>query len=262
MRICRPTCRRYWNNGVTHWIEPDWPNVPGVRAAFTLRSGGVSRGPWHSLNVGSHVQDDPNHVMTNRARLQQMLALPSPPCWLEQVHGTRLVEATAAWQMPRADAVWTRQPGRVCAVMVADCLPILLRDSEGQCVVAIHAGWRGLAAGIVRSTVQALVTKFGDRIWQAWLGPCIGPTAFEVGPEVRAAFLQGWPESAGAFARGDGDRWLADLPQLARVQLAREGVSEVWGGHWCTYTDEQRFFSYRRESVTGRMAALIWRVPG
>lgn len=241
------------------WLEPDWPALPGVRAAFTLRRGGVSQAPWDSLNLGAHVGDDPAHVQANRRHVCERLSLPAEPCWLEQVHGTRMVEATASWQVPRADAIWTRQPGRVCAVMVADCLPVLLRDTTGQCVAAIHAGWRGLAEGIVQAALVELQRLHGARDWQAWLGPCIGPRAFEVGPEVRSAFVRRWPEGASAFARATGDRWWADLPALARIQLAHAGVGQVWGGHWCTYTDARSFFSYRRESPTGRMAALIWR---
>lgn len=241
------------------WLEPDWPALPGVRAAFTLRRGGVSQAPWDSLNLGAHVGDDPAHVHANRRRVCERLSLPAEPCWLEQVHGTRMVEATAGWQVPRADAIWTRQTGRVCAVMVADCLPVLLRDTTGQCVVAIHAGWRGLAAGIIEQSLQMLAQSHGGARWQAWLGPCIGPAAFEVGPDVRAAFIQRWAHSQEAFAAKGEGRWFADLPRLARIQLAQCGVDEIWGGRWCTHSDAQSFFSYRRDSVTGRMAALIWR---
>lgn len=244
---------------MTPWIEPDWPALPGLHAAFTVRAGGVSSAPWDSFNLAQHVGDDGQAVVRNRTRLVKALNLPSEPCWLEQVHGTRVVEATAGWQVPRADAVWTGQAGRVCAVMVADCLPILLRDCDGRCIGAIHAGWRGLANGIVEDCVQRLDALHGRPRWQAWLGPCIGPKAFEVGDDVRQAFVRRWRSSEQAFTRSGSDRWLADLVQLARIQLRQLGVNEIWGGHWCTYTDPVRFFSYRRDSVTGRMAALIWR---
>ena len=245
---------------MTPWIEPDWPALPGLHAAFTLRArGGVSHAPWDSFNLGLHVGDDARAVAANRAHLERALHLPAAPCWLEQVHGTRVVEATAGWQVPRADAVWTAQSGRVCAVMVADCLPILLRDSEGRCMAAIHAGWRGLADGIVTKTLQRLNVWHPKRRWQAWLGPCIGPDAFEVGDDVRQAFIQRWDDSEQAFTAHDSNRWLADLALLARIQLRQQGVHEIWGGRWCTFNDPARFFSYRRDSVTGRMAALIWR---
>lgn len=245
---------------MTPWIEPDWPALPGVHAAFTLRAGGgYSRAPWDSFNLGRHVGDEASAVAANRAHLEHALALPSAPCWLEQVHGTRVVEATAGWQVPRADAIWTAQPERVCAVMVADCLPILLRDSEGRCIAAIHAGWRGLADGIVTTTLRRLNERHPKLRWQAWLGPCIGPDAFEVGDDVRQAFIQRWGESEQAFTAHDSNRWLADLAQLARIQLRQQGINEIWGGRWCTFNDPARFFSYRRDSVTGRMAALIWR---
>ena len=238
-------------------IRPDWPAPPGVQAAMTLRTGGVSTGPYASLNLGDHVGDEPAAVVENRRRLREALGLPSEPLWLEQVHGTAVAGFEGAGR-PRADAAVALAPAQVCAVMVADCLPVLLADRVGTCVAAAHAGWRGLAAGVLEATVAALPADPAQLT--AWLGPAIGPEAFEVGPEVREAFLAVDPESADAFRRGKGDRWLADAYRLARQRLARAGVTDVHGGGLCTVSDPSRFFSYRRDGVTGRMAALIWRI--
>jgi len=238
-------------------ILPDWPAPPGVRAAMTLRTGGASGGPYASLNLGDHVGDDPGAVAENRRRLREALSLPTEPLWLEQVHGTDVARFGGSTR-PRADAAVALEPGQVCAVMVADCLPVLLADRARTCVAAAHAGWRGLAAGVLEATVAALPVDPARLV--AWLGPAIGPEAFEVGPEVRAAFLAVDPAAEVAFWPGTGDRWLADVYTLARQRLARAGVSEVYGGGWCTVSDPGRFFSYRRDGVTGRMAALVWRM--
>ena len=224
---------------------------------MTLRTGGVSTGPYASLNLGDHVGDDPAAVAENRRRVREALALPSEPLWLEQVHGTAVARFGEAVR-PRADASVALAPGQVCAVMVADCLPVLLADRAGTCVAAAHAGWRGLAAGVLEATVAALPVDPAQLV--AWLGPAIGPEAFEIGPEVREAFLAVDPEAADAFRPGTGDRWLADAYRLARQRLARAGVTDVHGGGLCTVSDPTRFFSYRRDGVTGRMAALIWRI--
>ena len=237
------------------WIVPDWPAPAHVRAFVTTRAGGVSRGPYSSLNLGLRTGDDPAAVAANRARLRG--ALPQAPRWLRQVHGSMVVEADALAEPPEADAAIARDPGTVCAVLVADCIPVLVTDRAGTFCAIAHAGWRGLADGVLDRLVRRLPGPAADLL--AWLGPGIGATAFEVGADVREAFLARHAESEAAFApRGPG-KWLADLPQLARQQLARAGVRTVRGGGHCTYSEPERFFSYRRDRTTGRMAAVIWR---
>lgn len=236
------------------WITPDWPAPPGIRAASTLRPGGVSRAAHASLNLGAHVGDEPESVAENRRRLAEALALPSEPVWLSQVHGTRVVRADAP-QALTADAAYTQAAGVVCAVMTADCLPVLLCSRDGATVAAAHAGWKGLASGVIEATVEAI----GTRDVMAWLGPAIGPETFEVGDEVRAAFLTNDAGFAPGFrAVGDG-KWLADLYRLARVVLNRLDITDIHGGAWCTHGNPDDFFSYRRDRETGRMATLIWR---
>ena len=236
------------------WIEPDWPAPDGVRAASTLRPGGVSRGAYAGLNLGVHVGDDPAHVAANRRLLREALNLPAEPVWLNQNHGVEVIRADAPARLT-GDAAVTRRAGIVCAVMTADCLPILLCDRAGIGVAAVHAGWRGLAGGVVEAAVAAL--NRSDLM--AWLGPAIGPAAFEVGDEVRAAFLGRSGTCADAFHANGEAHWLADLYQLARRVLQRAGVCNIYGGEYCTYSDPDRFFSYRRDGLTGRMATLIWR---
>ncbi len=246
------------------WLTPRWPAPACVRAAATLRTGGVSLPPYDSLNLGTHVGDDALAVQTNRARLRQALQLPAEPCWLNQVHGTTVVEAGAYETPPKADACIARsanQANRVCVVMTADCLPVLFCNREGDRVAAAHAGWRGLANGVLESTVSALGVPGSELM--AWLGPAIGPDAFEVGDEVRIAFLSQDAGNATCFRSSDRHgHWYADLYQLARRHLARLGVTAVYGSEWCTVTDEARFFSHRRDGhaggQTGRMASLIW----
>ena len=238
------------------WIVPDWPAPLTVRAVTTTRTGGVSRGPWRSMNPAAHVEDEPGAVNANRERLRERLDLPSAPVWLQQVHGTRIVDAATAKSGVEADGSWSCRAEVVCAVLTADCLPVLLSDRRGHCVAAVHAGWRGLAAGVVEAAVTALRETSPDLL--AWLGPAIGPQAFAVGEEVRDAFIAHDPQAAGAFAPGPDGILRADLYQLARQRLAGIGVVDVYGGQDCTFTDEARFFSYRREGVTGRMASLIW----
>jgi hypothetical protein len=242
------------------FLRPDWPAPPGVQAAFSLRTGGVSAAPWESLNLGTHVGDDPTAVAENRRRLVEALALPAEPLWLEQVHGIDVVDADAR-AVPRGDAVVAAAAGRVCAIQVADCLPVLFATVDGARIGAAHAGWRGLAAGVLEATVAALGVA-PSRL-MAWLGPAIGPRDFEVGDEVREAFL-GRPEChagdpAAAFRRNARGRWDCDLYELARQRLARLGVASVWGGGESTLADPTRFYSHRRGAPTGRHAALIWR---
>lgn len=238
------------------YLFADWPAPPGVRAVTSLRHGGVSRAPYDSFNLAEHVGDDAQAVASNRLRLERDLKLPAPPLWLSQVHGTRVVDARHARPGERADGAVARRPGQVISVMTADCLPVLLCDSAGTRVAALHAGWRGLAAGILEAGIAALAEPGVDVL--AWLGPAIGPRAFEVGAEVRTAFLEQDPGAADAFAVYHGDRWLADLYALARRRLQAAGVAQVYGGGRCTYTEKEAFFSYRRDRTCGRMASLIW----
>ncbi len=235
-------------------IEPEWPAPPGIRAASTVRHGGCSEGAYASLNLGDHVGDDSARVHENRKRVRSTLSLPCEPVWLRQVHGTRIIDAATPSDRT-ADGSFSACPGRVCAVMTADCLPILLCARDGRKVAAVHGGWRGLADGILRAAVNTLETS--ELI--AWLGPAIGPDAFEVGAEVMHRFTEHAPELDAAFRPAAGDRWLADLYAIARLQLAALGIVECYGGECCTYSDADQFFSHRRDRTTGRMATLIWR---
>lgn len=237
------------------WIVPDWPAPKCVRALITTRNGGVSRGPCASFNLGLRTGDDPQAVAANRALLRELL--PQEPRWLKQVHGARVVAADSITAPSEADASVARVPGTVCAIMIADCLPVLLTDRSGRMVAAAHAGWRGLAAGVVEATVRAMEVAPGEVL--AYLGPCIGPGAFEVGADVYESFIKNDPIAQSAFRPLHPGKWLADLPELTRQALARAGVSLVYGEPQCTYADSGRFFSYRRDRATGRMAALIWR---
>ncbi len=240
-------------------VAADWPAPPRIHALQTTRRGGVSRGACATLNLGSNTVDAAQHVAANRQRLRETLQLPREPVWLGQVHGTTVIDAAACTggETPSADASATTASGTVCAVLSADCLPLLLCAEDGSWLGAAHAGWRGLAAGVVEALV-ARATTAPSRLL-AWMGAAIGSAHFEVGPEVREAFLAVQPESARAFRRGRDDRWHADLYLLARLRLARAGVSRVYGGGLCTYADAARFYSYRREPDGGRMASLIWR---
>jgi len=247
------------------WILPDWPAPAPVRAMMTTRAGGVSRPPYDNLNPASHVGDDPLAVAENRRIL--CVGLPDEPLWLSQVHGIRVAEVGSDGEGAEADASVARQPGQVCAVLTADCLPVLFCDRAGSVVAAAHAGWRGLAAGVLEATVAAMAVPAEGVM--AWLGAAIGPDAFEVGEEVRATFVEQHPLAAVAFRpafAGTLDeaprKWLADLYALARIRLAAIGVTQVYGGGLCTLTDPSRFFSFRRDKATGRMASLIWLDPG
>ncbi len=236
-------------------LIPDWPAPRHVRALQTLRTGGSSPAPWDSLNLGDHVGDLLANVQSNRAILRA--SVPSEPLWLRQVHGTTVIDVHDAHaQPPEADAAFVRDRGAVCAVMTADCLPVLFCDRAGSVVAAAHAGWRGLEAGILEATIAAMGVAPGELM--AWLGPAIGPACFEVGDEVRAAFLARDAKSGAAFVPGAPGKWLADIYWLARQRLQQSGVAAVFGGGLCTVSDHERFFSYRRDGVTGRMATLIW----
>jgi YfiH family protein len=237
-------------------LHPDWP-VPGrVHAATTLRTSGVSIAPCDTLNLGIHVGDDPAAVDENRRRLRTDLKLPSEPHWLEQVHGTEVADLDAVTPAQRADAAVTRTPGKVCAIQVADCMPVLFATKDASAIGAAHAGWRGLAGGVLEATIAAMRADPAETY--AWLGPAISQQHFEVGDEVRAAFISHDAAAASAFSRNARKRWQCDLYALARQRLTALGVRNISGGGWCTYEDRARFFSFRRDGRCGRMAALIW----
>ena len=238
------------------FIKPDWPAPARVRALTTTRSGGTSVGSYASLNLGDHVDDDLGAVQRNRALLREFAGLPAEPLWLRQVHGARVVNAIKVASGVEADGAYTDTAGVVLAVLTADCLPVFLCDRRGTKVALLHAGWRGLAAGVIERGVQAL--EVPARGLLAWLGPAIGPESYEVGDEVRAAFVGEDAGAAGAFRESRPGRWFADLYALARRRLNALGVGVVHGGGFCTYRDSARFYSFRRERQTGRMASLIW----
>jgi polyphenol oxidase len=257
-----------------HLIVPDWPAPARVRALQTTRNGGLSLPPFDGLNLGAHVGDDPGMVAANRNLLQALV--PSEPVWMNQVHGAGVIVAEQAGRAPEADAGISHQANAVCVVMTADCLPLLLCDAAATVVAAVHAGWRGLAGGVIEAAVRAMGVPADSLM--AWLGPAIGPQAFEVGAEVRDIFLHHdaaaaaafvpaalatresvrapWPWSEGGERKGE--KYLADLYLLARQRLGGLGVRQVYGGGFCTHGDKARFYSYRRDGQTGRMASLIW----
>ena len=240
-------------------IWADWPAPTCVQAVATTRSGGVSGGPYASLNLAEHVDDDPSAVRRNRQLLRAGLALPSDPVWLQQVHGTVVVEAGAAATGVTADAAWTGTAGVVCAVLTADCLPVLFCNRRGTHAAVAHAGWRGLAGGVLEATVAALVAAgaSADSLL-AWLGPAIGPENYEVGADVRDALLRADPAAEAAFRVHRPGHWHLDLYAAARLRLFRAGVTAVSGGAYCTVAEPGRFYSYRRDRVTGRQATLVW----
>jgi polyphenol oxidase len=244
------------------WITPDWPAPLNVRALSTLRHGGVSAAPYASLNLGDHVEDELASVAENRRRLVAAAGLPAQPRWLAQVHGSRVVDLDAApWaQVPGplgpADACFARQPRRVCAILTADCLPILLAADSGDLVAAAHAGWRGLAGGVIETLVRALPVPSARLT--AWLGPAVGVKHFEVGAEVRETLLRSDPGAAEAFTPNARGRFMADLGLLARRRLAASGIDRIFGGDQCTFAEPDRYFSHRRDGTTGRQATLIW----
>jgi YfiH family protein len=240
------------------WIEPEWPAPAHVRVISTLRGGGVSHGPYASLNLAAHVGDDAGAVTTNRTLLREAAHLPTEPLWLEQVHGIEVVHHGGPDESrpPCADAAVAQETARVCAVMTADCLPVAFTDRRGSRVGLAHAGWRGLAGGVLEATILALGTPPSEL--HAWLGPAIGADAFEVGAEVREIFLRRSEAMAACFHANPRGKWQADLCGLARLVLAAAGVASVHGGGWCTHDDAGRFYSFRRDGVTGRMATLAW----
>jgi hypothetical protein len=236
------------------YIYPDWPAPAQVQALSTLRAEGVSTGVYRGLNLGTHVGDSPIDVAQNRYLLRE--DLPSEPKWLAQAHGTTVAYADNLHELVTADAAIANKGNTVCTVMTADCLPVLFCAQDGSVVGAAHAGWRGLLAGVLEETVAAMACPAADIM--AWMGPAIGATAFEVGGEVRAAFVADMPSAASAFRGVGSNKWMADIYALARLRLKQIGVTQVYGGDFCTYSDAERFYSYRRDGVTGRMASLIW----
>ncbi len=244
------------------FIAPNWPAPSNVKALQTTRMGGVSAAPYASLNLGAHVQDDAMAVAANRQRLSPYL--PSEPVWVNQVHGTDVIDAATSTCLQNADASFTTKVNVVCVTMTADCLPVLLCDKKGSVVAAVHAGWRGLCDGVIEAAVQKMQVPPSEVL--VWLGPAIGPNAFEVGGDVREQFIAQDSQASQAFkllaSSPTDDKWLGNLYMLAQQRLNRIGVSAIYGAgvneDFCTYTDEARFFSFRRDNITGRMASMIW----
>ena len=241
------------------WLEADWPAPGNIRAGTTLRRPGPSQPPYAHFNLALHVEDDVDSVMANRQSLKASLQLPSEPRWLEQVHSTIVVEADTLDGVAQADAAFTQQTGVVCVVMTADCLPVLFANRQGSCVAAAHAGWRGLANGVLEKTLQA--AGFNPEDTLAWLGPGIGAKVYEIGDEVKQAFMQQPMHSESAFVDNGPGKYLMDMYALARQRLKALGVTAISGGEYCTYTQAEKFYSYRRDGLTGRMASLIWMEP-
>ncbi len=237
-----------------HCIVPDWPAPKNVRVIQTTRNGGVSVSPYDNFNLGDHVGDSPHAVAHNRQLLASIM--PGEPVWLQQVHGNTVVDAVGAECLPLADATITRHRGMVCVVMTADCLPVLLCDEAGTVVGAAHAGWKGLAAGVIESTVHAM--NIAPHKLLAWFGPAISQRAFEVGEEVKNMFVAQHAQASEAFLPGVNGKWMADIYLLAHQRLHGLGVSRVYGGERCTYSESASFFSYRRDGITGRMGTFIW----
>lgn len=235
-------------------IRPNWSAPSRVKVATTTRTGGFSEGAWASFNLATHVDDDYDRVMQNRRLLAEQLILPSEPCWLTQVHGIKVIDSVAAQN--EADAFYTDSAGVVAAVLTADCLPVVLTNKTGSAVAVAHAGWRGLADGVIEKTVASFPKH--DPAYHAWLGPAIGPAAFEVGAEVVDAFVAQDKNALAAFVQRDQCHWLADLYQLARLRLRQLAVTNITGGDYCTFSQADQFYSYRRDGVTGRMATLAW----
>lgn len=232
---------------------PDWPAPANVKALQTTRQGGISQGVYASLNLGDHVRDHPQHVAHNRQLLSDYL--PSEPVWLNQVHGVRVIDAAVASCVESADASFTTRKQVVCVTMTADCLPVLLCDQAGTAVAAIHAGWRSLCDGVIEATINAMPAA-GNQL-MAWLGPAIGPEAFEVGVEVKAQFIAQDAHAESAF-KPHGEKWLGDLYTIARERLQASGITQIYGGNHCTFSEPETFFSFRRDGDTGRMASMIW----
>ncbi len=237
----------------TSLIHPDWPAPANVKALQTTRVGGVSVGAYESFNLGDHVNDEPQHVARNRQMLSG--SVPTEPVWLAQVHGTRVIDAAKSSCIEQADASYTKQANVVCVTMTADCLPVLLCNQTGTVVASVHAGWRSLCDGVIEQTVAAMDVP--PHTLMAWLGPAIGPEAFVVGEEVRAAFMHQDNQAEKAFSAYDG-KWLGDLYLIAKQRLKALGVTDIYGKTLCTYSNPNQFFSFRRDGNTGRMASMVW----
>lgn len=237
-------------------LTPNWPAPLNVKAVSTTRQGGFSQAPFDSMNVGTHVGDDASVVKKNRDQLKQLIHLPNSPLWLTQVHGTDVIHTSSWKKSSQADAIYSDQPNQVCAIMTADCLPVLFTDRQGKQVAAAHAGWRGLLNGVLENTVSQFTGAREDIL--VWLGPAIGPSQFEVGQEVYAAFTAYSQDAKQAFKVSDQTHYLADIYLLAKQRLSALGITQIYGGDFCTVTEKQRFFSYRRDGITGRMVSLIW----
>jgi YfiH family protein len=240
---------------IDNWMKADWPAPARIYAGTTLRHGGVSKQAFDSFNLATHVGDNPDHVEMNRQQLIMRLELPQQPLWLTQQHTTQVINADTSTQNTIADASFSEITGTVCAVLTADCLPILLCDAQGKQIAAVHVGWRGLLNGIIENTVSIFENK---QIF-AWLGPAISQQAFEIGEDVRSAFVHHSKLTESAFIKGRAGKWYADLYLLATLRLNSAGVADIYGGGYCTFNNPQRFYSYRRNKQTGRMASLIWK---
>lgn len=245
-----------------YWLVPDWPAPANIHAATTLRLGGVSKEPYLSLNPATHVNDLNEHALQNRKIIHDMLSLPAEPIWLDQIHSNHIIKAEITDTPQQADASYSSESGVVCAVMTADCLPLLICSKDGKKIAAIHAGWRGLLTGVITNSISEIasktpITKCTELL--IWLGPAIGAKCFEVGTEVFDAFMNKSNLYEKAFKKQHNSKYLADIYQLARIELNTLGISNIYGGTYCTMTDNERFFSYRRDNQTGRMATLIWK---
>jgi YfiH family protein len=239
------------------FIQPKWPAPAHIKACTTLRTGGVSQHPYDQFNLGDHVGDRLEHLIQNREILKNNLGLTQEPIWIRQTHSTIAIEATTENAGKEADASFTNQANQTCIILTADCLPILLCHRDGNTVAAIHAGWRGLANGIIENTLEKIQSPRED--WLVWLGPAISSKCYEVGDEVREQFIRHMPQAETAFHPSPNKRWMADLYELARMRLRNEGIQQIYGGEYCTYSDPTLFYSYRRDGEkTGRMASLIW----
>lgn len=235
------------------FIKPSWPLPKNIHSVSTTRHGGVSQKPYDALNLGSHVDDNIEHVLKNRQILIEKLQLPNEPVWIKQIHGKTVLRASDNNRGKEADATYTDEPNQVCIVQTADCLPVLVSDKNGKKVAAIHCGWRGLHQKIVTETLAKLQIPADETL--VWLGPAIGATAYEVGQEVRENFAN----DSNAFVENGPKKWLCNLYQIAKNELYQNGIHAIFGGEYCTFTQKDQFYSYRRDGVaTGRMATLIW----
>lgn len=239
-----------------NWIAADWPAPDFIKAGVTTRAGGVSAKPFNNLNIATHVGDKLSDVEKNRSILLHDLKIPNAPQWLEQTHSTETILLPNSIKIPKADASYTLEKNIVCAVMTADCLPLLITDEKGGCVAAIHAGWRGLCDGIIEATIKKLPAEAESLL--VWMGPAIGADVYEIGKEVYDAYTAIDEDTKEAFTPTTEGHWLFDIYQLAKLKLNKIGIKKIYGGEHCTFSEEDNFFSYRRDNVTGRMASMIW----